>query len=286
MRLTLHVPTAPALALGIALVAVVGSAPAPAAAVRPAAPARDPAAPKAATASSSADAHTLLKAALDYWRGPTSRTEITMTVHRPDWERTSAMRSWTRGDKDALVRFTEPAKDAGSATLKLGDDMWIFTPKLDRVLKLPYSMMAQSWMGSDFSYSDLAKSDDLLLHYTLSLTGKEEQEGHTVYAIEAVPHANAPVIWGKQTVRVRDDHLLLEEVFYDQDLKPVKKLTATAIGPLGGRTYVTGMRMEDSEKPDHWTDITYQSGTFGLDLPAGLFTVGNLRNLHSPLEKK
>jgi outer membrane lipoprotein-sorting protein len=236
--------------------------------------------------SGSPDAHAILKGAFDYWRGPTSYTEIVMTVHRPDWERKSAMKSWTSGQKDALVRFTEPPKDAGSATLKLGDDMWIYTPKLEKVLKLPFSMMAQSWMGSDFSYSDLAKSDDLLIYYDLSIASTEKQDGHTVYVIDAVPHPDAPTIWGKQTVRVRDDHLLLEEIFYDQDLKPVKKLSATAIGPLGGKTYVTKMRMEKSEEPGHWTDLEYRSAEFGLDLPSSMFTVANLRNPRSRWERQ
>jgi hypothetical protein len=163
--------------------------------------------------------------------------------------------------------------------LKLGDDMWIYTPKLDRVLKLPYSMMAQSWMGSDFSYSDLAKSDALLVHYKLQLTGTESQDGHTVYLIEAIPLPDAPVIWGKQTLRIRDDHLMLEEVYFDQDLAVVKTLTATKIGSLGQRkVYVTQMRMTKSDEPDHWTQLEYESGEFDAELPASLFTVGNLRN--------
>jgi len=225
------------------------------------------------------DAHAILKAAFDQWRGETSRTQMTMTVHRPSWERESVMHSWTRGTKDALVRFVKPAKDAGSATLKLGDDMWIYTPKLDRVLKLPYSMMAQSWMGSDFSYSDLAKSDALLVHYKLQITGTESQDGHTVYLIAATPLPDAPVIWGKQTLRIRDDHLILEEVFYDQDMAPVKKLSATKIGSLGKRkVYVTQMRMEKIDESGHWTQLEYESGEFDLDLPSTLFTVGNLRN--------
>lgn len=242
--------------------------------------ARDPA------TADSLDAHDIVKAAFDYWRGESSVTEIAMTVHRPEWERESVMTSWTRGDKDALVRFTEPAKDAGSATLKLGDDMWIYTPKLERVIKLPYSMMAQSWMGSDFSYSDLAKSDDLLVHYDLTISGTETREGHTVYVVDGIPHPNAPVIWGKETVRIRDDHLLLEEVFYDQDLAPVKTLTARAIGPLGGKTYVTTMRMTTSDETDHWTEITYRSGDFGVDLPSSLFTVASLRNPRNQWEHR
>jgi outer membrane lipoprotein-sorting protein len=232
------------------------------------------------------DARSIVKGALDYWRDKTSFLEIAMTVHRPEWERKSLMKSWTRGEKDALVRFLEPAKDAGSATLKVGDDMWIYTPRLSRVIKLPFSMMAQSWMGSDFSYNDLAKSDELLLHFDLRIVGEEEQEGHKVYVVEGTPHPNAPVIWGKERVKIRDDHLLLEETFFDQDQKPVKTLKATEIGPLGGKTYVTRMRMEKLEEADHWTDLTYRRARFGLDLPASLFTQANLRNPRSQWERE
>jgi outer membrane lipoprotein-sorting protein len=230
------------------------------------------------------DARSIVKGALDYWRDTSSFLEIAMTVHRPDWERQSLMKSWTRGQKDALVRFVEPAKDAGSATLKKGDDMWIYSPRLSRVIKLPFSMMAQSWMGSDFSYNDLARSDELLLHFDNRVVGEEQHEGHTVYVVESIPLPNAPVIWGKQRLRVRDDHLLLEETFFDQDQKPVKTLTATAIGPLGGKTYVTGMRMEKVDEAGHWTDITYRQAKFGLALPDSLFTQANLRNPRSQWE--
>jgi outer membrane lipoprotein-sorting protein len=231
------------------------------------------------------DARSIVKGALDYWRDTSSFLEIAMTVHRPDWERKSLMKSWTRGEKDALARFVEPAKDAGSATLKRGDDMWIYTPRLSRVIKLPFSMMAQSWMGSDLSYNDLAKSDELLLHFDNRIVGEEEHQGHTVYIIEATPRANAPVIWGKERVRIRDDHLLLEETFFDQDQKPVKTLKATAIGPLGGKIYVTGMRMDKLEEAGHWTDIAYQRAEFGVALPDSLFTLANLRNPRSQWER-
>jgi outer membrane lipoprotein-sorting protein len=232
------------------------------------------------------DATRIVKGALDYWRDTSSYAEIEMTIHRPDWERKSLMKSWTRGDKDALVRFVDPPKDAGSSTLKLGDDMWIFTPKLGRVIKLPFSMMAQSWMGSDFSYNDLAKSDELLLHFDNRIIGEEKHDGHKVYIIEAIPHANAPVIWGKQEVKIRDDHLLLEETFFDQDFKAVKRMKAVQIGPMGGKTYVTRMRMATLEEDEHWTEITYKEAEFGPDLPDTLFTVASLRNPRRQWEQR
>jgi len=243
-------------------------------------------APASPAAEAPTDAASLVRQALDYWRGASSFAVITMTVHRPEWERSSRMRSWTRGQKDALVRFVEPAKDAGSATLKLGDDMWIFTPRVNRVIKLPFSMMAQSWMGSDFSYNDLAKSDELVTRFDCRITGTAREDGHTVYTIEATPKPEAPVIWGAERVRVRDDHLLLEETFIDQDGKAVKRLKAEEIGPLGGKLFVTRYRMERLDEPDHWTELIYRQARFGTDLPDALFTLSNLRNPRSQWEDK
>ena len=223
----------------------------------------------------------LVQSAMDYWRSQTSYTEVEMNIHRPDWQRNMSMRSWTRGSDDALIIFTRPRADAGNATLKLDKSMWMFTPKLNQVIKLPASMMAQSWMGSDFSYNDLAKSDQIIKEYSHRLTATEEKDGHKIYTIESIPNADAPVVWGKEVLRVRDDYILLEEKFYDQDMKLVKEMITTEIGPLGGRAFPLVMRMISVEKEDHWTEIINKVGHFDLPLPDYLFTLSNLRNPRS-----
>jgi len=220
----------------------------------------------------------LIQNAVDYWRGKASYTEVSMTIHRPDWQRSLSMTGWTRGREDALIRFTAPAKDAGNATLKLGQAMWIFTPKLNQVIKLPASMMAQSWMGSDFSYNDLAKSDQIIHQYSHRLIETKQQDGHTVYTIESIPKPDAPVVWGKERLRIRDDFILLEETFFDQEMQPVKTMETLKIGPLGGRPYPVVMRMTSLDKADHWTRLEYSEGRFDLALPDYLFTLSNLRN--------
>ncbi len=220
----------------------------------------------------------LVRQAVDYWRGNSSYIRVDMIVHRPEWERSLGMAGWTRGREDALIRFTQPAKDAGNATLKVGAAMWIFTPKLNQVIKLPASMMAQSWMGSDLSYNDLAKSDQIVNDYTHALNGQDEVEGHTVYTIESTPKPDAPVVWGKQELRIRDDHVLLEESFFDQNMQLVKRLETTKVGPLGGRPYSVVMRMTDATHNGHWTELRYSEGVFDLSLPDYLFTLSNLRD--------
>jgi outer membrane lipoprotein-sorting protein len=224
------------------------------------------------------DPQKLIQGAIDHWRGDSSYGEVEMTVHRPDWERSMSMLSWTRGREDSLIRFTAPTKDAGNATLKLGQGMWIYTPKLNQIIKLPASMMAQSWMGSDFSYDDLAKTDKIIHEYTHTLIDTQQTNGHTVYTIESIPKTGAPVVWGKERLRIRDDFVLLEETFFDQDLQPAKRMETLKIALLGGRDYPVVMRMTTLDKPDHWTEIITQQATFDITLPYYLFTLSNLRN--------
>lgn len=229
-------------------------------------------------ASAAPNADALLRAAFDNWRGKSSATEITMTVHRADWERSLQMKTWTSGEDDALVRFIAPAKDAGNATLKMSDETWVFNPKLNQVIKLPSSMMAQSWMGSDFSYNDLAKTDDILTQYTHSVLATEPAGSHVIYTIEAIPKPDAPVVWGKLVTKVRDDGVLMGETYFDQTMKPVRTMTTEKVGVIGGRQYPVVMVMRPADAGGNWTKIEAQSGTFNLALANYVFTLSNLQN--------
>ena len=220
----------------------------------------------------------LVKAAFDYYRGTASVATVKMTIHRPDWERVSIMRVWTKGQEDGIFRITSPPKDAGNGTLKRGREMWTFNPKVNRVIKLPPSMMSQSWMGSDFSNNDLAKSDSLLKDYSHTLAGTETHEGKTVYIIKSMPKPEAPVVWGMQTLKIREDHIFLSEVFHDEDLKAVKVMTAHDIQMLGGKLFPRVWRMRKADVEDEYTELSYSELSFKEDLPDNLFTLSNLRN--------
>jgi outer membrane lipoprotein-sorting protein len=224
------------------------------------------------------DAVSIIQSAMDHWRGTTSYSEMTMTIHRPDWERTMSMRAWTAGDKQSLVRVIEPKKDAGNATLLNDKNMWTYSPKVNRIIKIPSSMMSQSWMGSDFSNKDISRSTEIIDDYTHTLTETREHDGHQVYVITSVPHEYAAVVWGKELWVVRDDFVVLEEQFWDQDGKLVKIMKTTAIEKMSGRTVAKTMRMGDIEQPEEWTEMTVNTIEFNIDLPANIFTQSNLRN--------
>ena len=224
------------------------------------------------------DARQLVQQAMDHWRGLTSYSEMTMTIHRPDWERSMTMRSWSKGQKLSLVRVIEPRKDAGNGTLLNDGSMWTFSPKINRIIKVPSSMMSQSWMGSDFSNKDISKSTDIIDQYDHELTGRVEQDGHVLYIITSVPHEEAAVVWGKEVLTVRDDFVLMEQQFWDQDGILVKTLKTLEVEEMDGRPVARVMRMGKIDTPGEWTQLTANHIKFDVELPETLFTLSNLRN--------
>jgi len=224
------------------------------------------------------DAKEIVRDALNHWRGLTSQGVMTMTIHRPDWERSMSMQSWTQGEKRSLVRVTEPRKDRGNGTLMDGDNMWTFSPKVNRVIKVPSSMMGQSWMGSDFSNKDISRGSDIVDQYEHTLVSEKENDGHVEFEIQSVPHEDAAVVWGKEVLRIRDDYVLLEQGFYDQDGELVKILRTLEVADMGGRTVAARQRMEKPDEPDAWTEISVDTVEFDVDLSNNIFTLSNLRN--------
>lgn len=224
------------------------------------------------------DASDIVRDAVDHWRGVSSYSEIQMIIHRPDWERSMTMRVWTRGDEQSLVRVTEPARDRGNGTLTDDDSMWTYSPRVNRVIKIPSSMMGQSWMGSDFSNKDIARADDIVDQYEHTLLGTEVVDGVTVYEIESVPFEDAAVVWGREVLRIRADNVVLEHRFYDQDDLLVKALDSLEIGEMGGRVVALRQRMAKVDTPGEWTEIRVLDVEYDIDVPDSMFTLSNLRN--------
>ncbi len=220
----------------------------------------------------------LVRGAFDHMRGNTSSATMEMIIHRPDFTRTMVIEGWTKGDDLGLFHIISPAKDRGNATLKKGQNMWTFNPKINRVIKLPPSMMSQGWMGSDFSNNDLARTDSIINDYDHTITSKETAGDLTVYEIESIPRPGAPVVWGKLKLTVRSDHIMLEQVFYDQDNIAVKTLETENIQKMGGRLFPKTWTMKRNEEKEKYTSVEYRELEFDIPLKPGLFTITSLKN--------
>ncbi|HOO89730.1 MAG TPA: outer membrane lipoprotein-sorting protein [Syntrophales bacterium] len=223
------------------------------------------------------DAAALVDASYDYMRGKTSVSTVVMTIHRPDWERVMTIKGWTQGMEDSIFWITDPPRDKGNGTLKKGREMWTYNPKVNRIIKIPPSMMSQAWMGSDFSNNDLSKAESLIVDYTHTIIGTETHEGKKVYVIKSMPKPEAPVVWGMQKLKIREDYIFLEQGFYDEDLKPVKIMTTLQLRMLGGRLFPGVWKMQKADVENEYTVLEYQDLAFDTKLPDRLFTLSSLK---------
>jgi len=228
---------------------------------------------------SAPDARSIIEEAINHYRGLTSYTEMTMTIHRPDWQRTMSLQGWSSGGKKTLIRVTAPARDIGNATLVLDDNkVWSFTPKINRVIRVPSSMMSQSWMGSDFSNKDVSRTDEIVDSYDHKLLRTETDNGHKVFVIESIPLEESAIVWGKEISHIRDDFVELAHQYFDQEMQLVKTLNSLDIKEMGGRMLAVQQRMNSVEKEDDWTEISIEAIDFDRKIPDYIFTLSNLRN--------
>ncbi|MFO8163997.1 MAG: outer membrane lipoprotein-sorting protein [Thermodesulfobacteriota bacterium] len=223
------------------------------------------------------DAQALVEDSFNYFRGKASVSTVSMTIHRPDWERTMTIKAWTKGEDESIFWITSPPKDYGNGTLKKGDQMWLYNPKVNRVIKIPPSMMSQAWMGSDFSNNDLSKTNSLLEDYHHTIIGNEAHDGKEVFVVESTPKQQAPVIWGMQRLKIREDLIFLSQEFYDEELRLVKALTGFDIQMMGGKLFPRMWKMQRADAEEEFTLLEYKMIAFDVELPDGLFTISSLK---------
>ena len=122
------------------------------------------------------------------------------------------------------------------------------------------------------------RSDDIVDQYTHTILETRQDDGHTVYVIESIPLEEAAIVWGREVLAIRDDWIMLEQLFYDQDDVLVQKLQTLEIGELGGRTSALRQRMGKVNAEDEWTELAVNSMQYDVDLDERIFSVANLKN--------
>jgi outer membrane lipoprotein-sorting protein len=212
----------------------------------------------------------------DLYRGRSAHGKMSMKVTNPNYERELVMEFWSLGTEKTLVRILQPLKERRTATLKNGNNIWNYLPKVDRTIKIPSSMMGGAWMGSDFTNDDLVKEHRLATDYIPRITSRA---GQPVIQITCTPRSQAAVVWGKVVANVQAADLVpIEILYYKENGALARRLTFSEIREIGGRKIPTKMTMVPVDKPGHSTVVSYQSIEFDVELSPGLFTVENLRN--------
>jgi outer membrane lipoprotein-sorting protein len=210
----------------------------------------------------------------------TSFSEMTMTIVRPKYQRSLSFKTWAKTGGDVLALITAPAKEKGQSFLKSGTNMWSWNPTIQRLIKMPPSMMSQGWMGSDFTNDDILKESSLVKDYKHKHLRTETIDGHPCFCIELKPLESADVVWGKIILWITtDEYLELKSEFYDEDGYLVKTHKGSKIAVFDGRRLPSVMEIIPAEEPGNKTLISIKKMTFNTPFASDFFTQQNMKRV-------
>jgi len=216
------------------------------------------------------------------YRSDDSYAEMTMNIVTPHWERTLTMKAWSEGTDRTFITILSPAREAGMSTLRIGTEMWNFLPNTNSTVRVPASMMAGSWMGSDITNNDIVREityqDDYTYSYTAdtALTGTPEED--VVYVL-LVPKPSTAVVWSSVVCAVRtSDTIPLWEKYLDNHGSLIKTVTYSEVQEMGGRTIPTQMVVIPADKDDQRTTVTWSNAVFNQGLDENIFSLRNLQS--------
>lgn len=215
----------------------------------------------------------LVKKADHHTRGDTLESRMRMTVIRGTTERNLEIKVWTSKTDKAVVKILSPAKDRDTGNLRLKFDIWQYLPNLERTIKIPPSMMLQSWMGSDFTNDDLVKTSSISRDYVHTVIAEEVVGGMKTYKIECIPRKDAPIAWGKMYIWVRNpDGVPVKHEYYSENGELAKIMIGTDLKTFGSHTLPTKLSMKLPRRADNETRIEYLDLKFDQEIPANTFT--------------
>lgn len=213
-------------------------------------------------------------------RGNTTEVEMTIRTVRPGWSREMHVKTWNKGTDFAMILVRAPARDKGVAFLKRFKEIWNWMPSLERVIKLPPSMMSQSWMGTDFTNDDLVKESSAVNDYTHRISGDTVINGYPCYMIDMIPKPGTAVVWDRLLICIdKKDYLELHIRFYDEDGELVNTMNASGIKNMDGRIIPTYFEMIPARKKNQQTIMIYQSIRFNRPLADGFFVPERMKTL-------
>ncbi|MFT6867792.1 MAG: outer membrane lipoprotein-sorting protein [Cyclobacteriaceae bacterium] len=231
-------------------------------------------------ASHSQSAKEIVDKANQNMQGNTNESVMIMQIIRPEWTREIAMKSWAKGTDYSLVLITAPARDNGAAFLKRKQELWNWQPTIKRVIKMPPSMMVQSWMGSDFTNDDLVKQSSIVDDYTHKILKDTSIVGHVAWKLELIPLKEAAVVWGKIEVYIdKKDYLQLLVKYYDEDDFLINTMVMSDIKEMDGRLIPARMEVIPAENPEQKTVIIYESLKFDIPMNDDFFSLQNMKRI-------
>jgi outer membrane lipoprotein-sorting protein len=223
----------------------------------------------------------IVKKADDKFKGEQSGYSVmSMTIVRPAWERTIEFKSWSKENDYALTLITAPAREKGQTFLKRKSEMWSWNPSINRLIKMPPSMMSQGWMGSDYTNDDILRESSVVDDYTHSIEGSETIDGHECWKIKLLAREDAEVLWGSQVWWVdKKEFISLKAELYDEDGYLVRSEKASDLKVLDGRLIPTLIELVPAENEGYKTILRIIEVKFNIKIEESFFSQQNMKTI-------
>ena len=226
------------------------------------------------------DAKDIIKKMDDKMQGSSNESTMTMAIVRPKYTRTIEFKNWSLSRDYFITYVTAPAKDKGQVFMKHKNEMWTYTPSINRMIKLPPSMMSQGWMGSDYSNDDLVKQSSIVNDYTHTILGEETVEGRVCYKIKMIPNIESNVVWGKVVYWVdKSKFISYKAEYYDEEEYLVRTELGHEVKTFDGRELTSVIEIIPADEPDNKTIITIKLMDFDIDIKESFFSQQNMKRI-------
>lgn len=202
----------------------------------------------------------------------------TMIVHSRTGDRTIQSKAWSSGNDKAFVEYLSPPREKGKKMLKLGDNLWIYTPEpSDRIITISGHLLKQSVMGSDLSYEDMMESDELRNNYNAKVLGKEKYNGRDCWVLELTA-TNSEVAYHSRKIWVDAERWLsLKEERYAKSGRLLKQTEILEVFQQDGRWLPKRATFKDMLSRGDGTEYIIDSIDFNVQIPEYQFTKAALR---------
>lgn len=200
-----------------------------------------------------------------------------MVIHGRRGQRTVEAKSWQRNIKDTFTEYLAPAREKGTKMLKLGDQLWTYSPATDRIILISGHMLRQSVMGSDLSYEDMMEDPHLQNTYQATITGTDTVQERPVWILDLTAKSKETAYAKRKLWVDRERFIILKGNLYAKSGKLLKQVIIHEVAGIEGRWIAKSLTYKDMLKQGEGTRMEVESIHFNEKIPEYIFTKAALR---------
>jgi outer membrane lipoprotein-sorting protein len=200
-----------------------------------------------------------------------------MTIHGRRDSRSIKSKSWIQGDDKAFTEYLEPPREKGIKMLKLGDQLWTYSPDTDRIISISGHMLRQSVMGSDLSYEDMMEDRKLRNLYAAKVAGEETVLERPCWVLELTAKGEEVAYNSRKVWVDKERYVLLKEERYAKSGKLLKTLEVKSIIRVQNRWIQNVAVFKDALKGGEGTEFKIERIEFDASIQETLFSKAALR---------